>query len=243
LGKVKPKHISYNMIKAQLVQGELPFIDAEWIPSQNNRSGIVADSTHRLAIIKMMDLHAARHTLIPTIDGARMLPEAIHQECAKDMYQYCQQHDLRDAWAYLALEWYCKEPWINWARSAVADSIPLASTTMMIEAHWSRIKRVHLLHIPRPRLDQVLYVITENYCPQLLYKWQKALIERVSLLPYEKALLAEWNAIPEVIKKNGINPDRYFTDEATWVCSCPSFLQSRFLMCKHLFQVLRSRIT
>jgi hypothetical protein len=122
-----------------------------------------------------------------------------------------------------------------WARSAVPSSIPVSSTTMMIEAHWSRIKRRYLVNNPRARLDLVVHIIMNDYCPSLLHKWQQCLIDRRDLFDFERALLTKWNKTPEIIRLNGINPSTYLTDVNRWVCSCPSFLTSRFLICKHLF--------
>ncbi|KAJ6557685.1 hypothetical protein B0H19DRAFT_946891, partial [Mycena capillaripes] len=37
-------------------------------------------------------------------------------------------------------------------------------------------------------------------------------------------------------------PGEYFTDVEKWVCSCPAYLISRFLLCKHLVREANSRL-
>jgi hypothetical protein len=237
LTKTKPKNISYNAAKAQLVKQELPFVDVTWVPSESDRSGIVALEGHRETILEMMDVHGRRHPLIPAAKDAYWTPNEIHQQSAEELYRYCHQYDLRDAWAYLVLKWYCKAPWALWARSCDQSTIPMASTTMMVESHWSRLKRVYLLHTPRPRLDQAVYVIIQDYCPALLHKWQETLVERLFTLPFETKMVNDWNKFPEAIAERGINPQLYTTDISNWVCSCQPFLKSSYFTCKHLFQV------
>jgi hypothetical protein len=34
----------------------------------------------------------------------------------------------------------------------------------------------------------------------------------------------------------------YLTDIDKWVCSCPRFFKSRFLMCKHLIRAVNTRL-
>ena len=70
LTKTKPKNISYNAAKAQLVKQELPFVDVTWVPSESDRSGIVALEGHRETILEMMDVHGRRHPLIPAAKDA-----------------------------------------------------------------------------------------------------------------------------------------------------------------------------
>ncbi|KAI9259553.1 hypothetical protein BDA99DRAFT_410901, partial [Phascolomyces articulosus] len=65
---------------------------------------------------------------------------------------------------------YKPEAWRNWARTAVPDRIPTAKTTKLIEAHWKVLKRNHLYRYNRPRLDLLVFVITQRHFPELRHK-------------------------------------------------------------------------
>lgn len=132
---------------------QFPFVDVNFLPSTSDRTGILARQESRELLVEMMGFHARRHHLIPVEipHPACLFPSAIHQECTEEVYQFCVARNLPDAWAYLACEWYCVERWTLWARSAISGVIPCADTTMMVESHWSLLKRHHLINSPRAR--------------------------------------------------------------------------------------------
>jgi hypothetical protein len=209
-------------------------VEITFRPSLTDRRGIVAKEEHRTPLLDMMDNHAKRHSMIPNAAQNFLQPSVIHQESAQEVYLFCVQHNLPDAWAYLACEWYCAERWPRWARSSVSEVIPAASTTMMVEAHWSLIKRHHLITSPRARLDRVIYILMEETVPQLLHKWHQALLRRRYVLPFEQDFLASWNKFADV---GNIDVEPYYVNVEKWLCSCPAYLSSRFLICKHLYHV------
>ena len=186
LSSQKVQHVYYNTEKARLMRLQFPFVDLNFVPLVTDRRGIVAKQEEREKLLEMMDSHSKKHPLIPNDVQACMLPSAIHQGCAQEVYLFCLHHGLPDAWAYLSCEWYCIERWTLWSRSTVPGMIPGASTTMMVEAHWSLIKRHHLINSPRARLDRVIQILMEETVPQLLQKWYQALVLRRYLLPFEK---------------------------------------------------------
>jgi hypothetical protein len=213
---------------------EFPFVDMSFLPSVASRQGIVVHQEKRQELLDMMDRHARKHPLIPTDMQACMFSWAIHQDSAQEVYDFCKGNELPDAWAYLSCEWYCSERWNLWARSTTPGVIPGASTTMMVEAHWSLIKRHHLVSSPRARLDRVIYVLLQDTIPQLAHKWSQAVLLRRYVLPFEKSFLHEWNKFADI---QSVDTRRYFVDLQTWICSCPAYVSSRFLICKHLYHV------
>jgi hypothetical protein len=217
-----------------LIKQQFPFVDVTFLPSAIDRRGIVALQDHRDKLLNIMDTHARRHPLIPNAAETCMLPSAIHQECAEEVYLFCVRHDLPDAWAYLACEWYCAERWRLWARSVVPGVIPCASTTMMIESHWSLVKRHHLVRSPRARLDKVIHVLLEDTIPHHQQKWRQSLLLRRYLLHYEEEFLKDWNSLAD---NTDIDCSRYLVDVNGWICNCPAYAKSRFLICKHLWKV------
>jgi hypothetical protein len=86
---------------------------------------------NRQPIIDMMENHYCAHPLIPGYSH----PSAagIRYWAVKQMYEYCVDHDLREAWAYLWENWYRSGRWEIWARSA-HDMIPTLKTTMVMES-------------------------------------------------------------------------------------------------------------
>jgi hypothetical protein len=83
--------------------------------------------------------------------------EDIHYQSTNEMYSYCRTEGLQDTWAYLYRNWYTRTSYNRWAKSAINSMVPIGKTTMMIEAHWKVLKRTHLYHYNRARLDLVTY--------------------------------------------------------------------------------------
>jgi hypothetical protein len=86
---------------------------------------------YRERIIEMMENHYCAHPLIPgyglpTSDGIKTW--AVCQ-----MYNFCVNNKLPEVWAYLWENWYRKDRWELWARSA-HSSIPILKTTMILES-------------------------------------------------------------------------------------------------------------
>ena len=85
----------------------------------------------RTQIVDMMERHLCTHPLIPGYSAPSR--EGIKEWAVKQMYEFCVKHDLREVWAYLWENWYCRGRWELWAR-CMADKIPRLKTTMMVEA-------------------------------------------------------------------------------------------------------------
>ncbi|KAF0556085.1 MULE transposase domain protein [Gigaspora margarita] len=126
---------------------------------------------------------------------------------------------------------------------------------MKIEAHWSVIKRCYLHRFNHPRLDLLLWTLINEIIPaqkERLFQIVTGITEPWWWDDFKKA----WNAAGTKDQSKNINTDgpnkgkrkrsinekttdlksSYFTDINQWVCSCPAFLKSRFLVCKHLVQ-------
>lgn len=180
----------------------------------------------------------------------------IHQNCAKQIYQYCVNNRLRDAWPYLYRNWYTHEKWILWSRSATLF-IPNGKSTMMIEAHWKVLKRKHLINNNRPRLDFLTYIILEKNCTFLLQTYEQKVLQRRDFFQWERDFVVTWNKMYRMQGKLIITTTKiislltydisiiiiyqvsdsdYATDVNRWVCGCPTFYTNRFLLCKHLIQ-------
>ena len=166
------------------------------------------------------------------------------------MYGFCEAHGLRDAWAYLYEGWY-REPWFKkWARSARVV-VPIGKTTMMIESQWRILKRDFLINNPRPRLDLLVWIIIHKQSRLVLHNFLLKIINRAQTLDWELEFVREWDT------KSGRNDpglgymdnrpenpnatELYSPSLEHWTCGCPSFFESRFMLCKHLISRYRER--
>ena len=118
--------------------------------------------------------------------------------------------------------------WILWARSSVATEVCIFRTTMLMESHWKVVKRDYLPKFFRPRLDLVTYIIISRLIPHHQQQFNKYQQGR-EIVSWRKEFKKEWISL----SKRKIN-ETYVTNIRIWICSCPSFLLSRFFICKHL---------
>jgi hypothetical protein len=224
---------------------------------------------HQATILQKFRIHFHQHPELPLndADGTHLSANEIHHGAAKDMYDYCREHDLAQVWAYMWNRWYTPNQWPLWARSA-HPAIPRIKTTMIVESLWKHLKHRDLANYNRPRLDLVTHLVIENVLPRVrrriayvcglrrigrakaLAGWQTDFrAEWLDLGKTDEYRLVEkeleWRRKPKKTKgrterlaqideeKNRPN-GTYITNIDRWTCSCPSYLISRFLLCKHL---------
>ncbi|EDR07055.1 uncharacterized protein LACBIDRAFT_299388 [Laccaria bicolor S238N-H82] len=138
---------------------------------ENEESGDEANTTrrtfcppeHRDAMVNMMERHFCAHPLIPGYSAP--MPEGIKAWAVKQIYEFCVDHSLPNLWGYLWENWYCRGRWELWSRSANPVEIPRLKTTMMVEAHWRRVKEDYLHHFSLPRLDLLAWVLIKKLAP------------------------------------------------------------------------------
>ncbi|SAM00704.1 hypothetical protein, partial, partial [Absidia glauca] len=225
----------------------------------------LAPKTNRDAIVAMMGDHYCRHPLLFegtvsyvkkktgcyhdhllkfvlhltggrnfAVEEFQAYARRIHYGSTYEMYLYCQNNDLPDTWAFLWRNWYTHEKWKLWARSTTME-IPSGKSTMLVESHWRVLKRNHLYHHNRPRLDLLCFVIINNYCTDLIHTYQQKVVLRRDLLAWESEFVKEWNALHR--RSIDVPRHNYLTNYNQWVCNCPYFYSSRFLLCKHIVRL------
>lgn len=186
-------------------------------------------------VIQMFCRHFNYHSLIPDRNGTFRSAEEIHRECTSEMYFWCKARGFFRLWAYLFVNWYRHGQWELWARSSNATEIPVLKTTMIVESHWRRLKHDFLHRFNRPRIDLVVWILLTRVIPDVIARMRavRSGDHRIGRAHWRKSLKRQWKALEGKI----IDPDnikRYHTDPLKWVCACEAFLQSRFLICKHL---------
>jgi len=185
--------------------------------------------------------HFHLHPLIP-IDknGTFLNADEIWSRSVKEIYEFCVNDSNPRLWHYLYFSWYTKSRWELWARSC-HQKIPFGKTNMIIESHWKVLKHDFLYRFHRPPLDYVVYVLCEKLLPAQRLRFYQLSIGRIHPHWWED-FKKEWKKC--VVK--GVNEnflEKYYVDSNRWICSCPSFLQNRFLICKHLVKVVGGTAT
>ncbi|KAF7305110.1 SWIM-type domain-containing protein [Mycena kentingensis (nom. inval.)] len=191
-------------------------------------------------ILRMMKAHSHMHALIP--GRSHPSPEGIRYLAVKETYDFCVAHDLREAWAYLWGNWYRKERWNLWARAA-HPTIPRLRTTMICESHWRKLKHEYLHEYYSPRLDLLVWVIITKLCAPYYKKLTLFTVptgrSRVSeLASWRETFRSLWRQLEKRDISDRVD-DVYRPDAERWVCTCPSYATSRFLVCKHLVQLVQ----
>lgn len=190
------------------------------------KSGEHVDSATEETVLKLMTDHYNMHPYIVPISSVRK----IHSYAVDQMKTFCKSTNNLILFEYLWTHWYEYSKFLTWGRRSESHGIPLARTTMMVEAHWSLLKKHYLVLHNRPRVDFVIHLMET----QLVGKYQNDYDLRRSgraLPTWFKQYTAEWKKLKGTpVKKT------YSTNVAMWTCSCLSFLGSRFMICKHLVQ-------
>ena len=184
-------------------------------------------------VLQIFLRHFNMHPLIPDQNGTYQSSEGIHRACAAEIYYWCRSRNYFRLWAYLWVNWYQPSKWVVlWARSSNPREIPVLKTTMIMESHWRKVKHDFLHSFNRPRIDIVAWVLLSNVIPDALTRMHVLLQRdhRKGRASWRKHFKKEW----ETLSSRAVINDGYHTDPAKWTCSCPKFLKSRFLVCKHI---------
>jgi hypothetical protein len=230
------KQIKRSKYQPNEAATEFAFVDTSFIPGNKNLQGqsIVCPPTLRDNVISLMRKHFNMHSKIPVnASGEFWTRTEIRRNAVQEMYNFCVTHELASLWAYLWSSWYKATRWTLWARSA-HENIPLAKTNMLIEAHWRVLKHTYLYRFNRPRLDYLVWIVCSRVLPDQLTRFQQ--IQHGRQAPsWFSDFKKDWTRLTIQPISDGAK-ERHYTDLVNWICSCPSFLGSRFLICKHLVQ-------
>ena len=177
----------------------------------------------------MMTKHFNCHPLF--FSAANETIRSLYQKNYQEIYEYCISEKKEFLHAYLYTNWYRWERYVMWGRRH-PRKIAFSRTTMLVEAHWSTIKRHFLSHFNRPRIDFLLFIIGTRLLPKVRQDFSKLLIGTEKPFWWWEFSRAWRSASSRPI--NGI----YTTNQSQWICSCPAFQSSKFLICKHLVQNL-----
>jgi hypothetical protein len=206
------------------------FIDPSWIPRDDN-SPLCPDEFVK-ELLNVIKKHANMHPLIPLSKDTFLNSTDIYRHCVEEMYRFCHSRNLARLWGYLWTNWYNDKDWKLFARSSYSAAMPLARTTMITESHWRVLKYNYKYNYNRPRLDQLTQILVEQLIPD--FQSKLAQYNRNRKFPaWWQNFKKDWNSVATVDIEPGME-DRYHVDVNNWVCSCRAYLNSRYLLCKHL---------
>ncbi|CAG8588731.1 33286_t:CDS:2 [Gigaspora margarita] len=202
----KLKMSGHSKNKAIEAHQQFNFIDPSWIPSSN--IGNLCSDNKIQEIINIVKRHSLMHPLIPVAKNTFW--------SSTQIYQYCTQ----------------EKRLLLFSRSSYPLAIPLARTTIIAESHWQVLKYRYKYNYNRPRLDRLTQIIVEQMIADFDIKLTHYFLKH-SFPTWWNAFKLDW------IKKADINIEhdmdkRYHIDTTNWICSCPAYLYSRYLLCKHL---------
>lgn len=180
--------------------------------------------------------HFNAHSFFP-FNGSRRSGATIYKDCIRETYRWCYDRNYYRLWAYLYSNWYRPDRWSWWARSANETKLSVLRSTMIVESHWRKLKHSYLRNMNRPRLDIVVWILLNRTIPDAYHRASKLLVGGIDTYSSAAGWRSQFKQSWKEEADKSVNMDRleeYSTDPVSWICGCKAFLQSRFLLCKHL---------
>lgn len=167
--------------------------------------------------------------------------EVIRQDAVHEMYMFCFQRGLREAWGYFWTAWYAPKRWKLWARST-SPYVSRLRTTMNVENFWKQLKHGFLHNHPRPRLDLLVWILITKVTPAYLARAQLLddgyrMGRPKPLTPFQKQFKAAWLALAKLLISADAD-QKYITCVVKWTCTCKAFKYHSCHLCKHLVQAV-----
>jgi len=212
-----------------------PFIDPTFLPTTEMTETICTIPAQK-EVLDIIQRHFHLHPLIPVDkNGTFLNADEIWKSSVREMYEFCRGDNNPRLWHYIYFSWYTKNRWELWARSCY-PKIPFGKTNMIIESHWKVLKHDYLYRFHRPPLDYVVYVLCEKLLPAQCNRFYQLSHGRIYPHWWED-FKKEWKqCVLRSVDEHIL--DRYYVDSDKWICSCLSYLQNRFLICKHLVKAV-----
>ena len=194
---------------------------------------IFCPEPHRRQILKLFTHHLCRHPFFPTPSGSYQTKEEIQWATVYQMYTFCCECGLTEAWAYLWNSWYSH--WNLWACSSSGTRLSRIRTTMITENHWKRLKHGYLRFKTWSPLDQTVFIIINS----MLYSYihtsntldpDYRIGRSRALTSWQRAFKASWNSLAN----RQLSTRWYYTDVPNWTCRCGTQDMHTYHLCKHL---------
>lgn len=107
---------------------------------------------------------------------------------------------------------------------------------------WRKIKKDYLHHFARPRVDMLVWILLDKLLPQFSHRIGRLFLgygRARDPASWRTQFQHDWKALETrtASEHDSFRYEKYNPKPLLWVCSCPAFSQSRFLICKHLVQL------
>lgn len=200
---------------------------------------VFCPAPHRGQILHLFTSHFCQHPMFPERRGNYLTGDEIRQNAVWEMYDFCRQRNLREVWGYMWSSWYSPKMWKLWARSTT-PYLSRLRTTMNVENFWRQLKHDYLHHVPRPRLDQLVWILVHRVTPSYTVKMDllrttNRLGRSNGLTTYQKYFKKSWKRLEKVPMSK---KSTYTTDVARWSCNCGHQKYDAHHLCKHLVQAV-----
>lgn len=205
----------------------------------------VRTQEERAAVLELFVSHYNKHSAFPDRAGNYLESSTIYVECVREMYNWCHARDYFRLWSYMWLNWYAPDKWSIWARSA-SPYVSVLKTTMIVESHWRKVKHDYLHRFNRPRIDLVTWILCTRVIPDSIEQLNmmtnpRPAQRRFNLASWRSKWTKEWERLEAKATEVSLEKIRFYhTDPRRFVCACPAFLLSRFLVCKHIVRCLET---
>lgn len=161
---------------------------------------VFCPALHRAQLLQLFLCHFFQHPMLfERLKSKKWTKEQIHTNAVHKMYFFCKQWGLREAWAYFWNNWYSPSRWPLWACST-STYLPRQQTTMGVENFWWQLKREFLHNVPRPSIDQLVFILINKVTPAYFARFStygSTYAPGISkpLTPAQRMLKKSWNTL------------------------------------------------
>ncbi|KAK9241628.1 hypothetical protein V1506DRAFT_556456 [Lipomyces tetrasporus] len=208
---------------------------------------------HTRTLRGMIKRHLLRHPVLPKpffdSEGSPA-PEGllyqtyaeIHSSSVKEMLEYCKSIDQPKLFRYFWNNWYrpdFKNVGSRWELASLCGR-PGSNATIPISRRQCDWRKDYASRFVKPRLDVLTYIVCTGLVRSRMHLYSQVEAGREKPSAY-KDFVHLWRKCAEAINHNAIvsQDEVYHTDEAQWLCSCPSFILNSRYLCKHLVFVVQ----
>ncbi|PKY41406.1 hypothetical protein RhiirA4_454982 [Rhizophagus irregularis] len=110
--------------------------------------------------------------------------------------------------------------------------MPLARTTIITESHWRVLKYNYKYNYNQPCLDQLTQILVEQLVPDFDLKMTQYHTKH-SFPAWWQTFKKDWDKAVNTNIEFAMDK-RHHIDTINWICSCPAYFCSPYLLCKHL---------
>ncbi|CAB5356877.1 unnamed protein product [Rhizophagus irregularis] len=173
-------------------------------------------------------------TWIPTGCAGSLCPDDNIKEIINIVKRHAIMHPLipvakNTFWNSAQIYQYCVQEAYQFCHS---NNLSKLWGYLWINCYWRVLKYNYKYNYNRPRLDRLTQILVEQLVPDSDLKLTQYHTNR-NFPAWWQNFKKDWNKAVNTNIEPGMD-ERYHIDAINWICSCPAYSQSRYLLCKHL---------